>query len=64
MAPSGVQKERMQETDMFVLDEGGNIIQSPQPLPPPAKPPKLSECSPLFMSVSPSCCKTGGGATA
>ena len=52
MAPSGVQKERMQQADMFVLDAAGNILETPRALPPPAKPPKLSECSPLFMSVS------------
>ena len=52
MAPSGVQKERMQKADMFVLDAAGNTLETPLALPPPAKPPKLSECSPLFMSVS------------
>lgn len=52
MAPSGVQKERMQKADMFVLDADGSILETPVALPPPAKPPKLSECSPLFMSVS------------
>ena len=52
MAPSGVQKERMQKADMFVLDAAGNILETPVALPPPAKPPKLSECSPLFMAVS------------
>lgn len=52
MAPSGVQKERMEEADMFVLDTKGQIIETPVARPPPAKPPKLSECSPLFMAVS------------
>ena len=52
MAPSGVQKERMQEADMFVLDAAGSTLETPIALPPPAKPPKLSECSPLFMAVS------------
>lgn len=52
MAPSGVQKERMQPDDMFVLDAAGNVVHTPAPKPPPARPPKLSECSPLFMSVS------------
>ena len=51
MAPSGVQKERMRPEDMFVLDMKGNILLSPEPRPPPYKPPKLSECSPLFMLV-------------
>lgn len=51
MAPSGVQKERMEESDLFVLDEAGNILETPAARPPPAKPPKLSECSPLFMAA-------------
>ena len=51
MAPSGVQKERMRPEDMFVLDMKGNILVSPEARPPPYKPPKLSECSPLFMLV-------------
>eukprot|EP00955_Chlamydomonas_euryale_P104002 365535-Chlamydomonas_euryale.AAC.38 len=51
MAPSGVQKERMQEDDMFVLDAQGEVIHTPEAKPPPARPPKLSECSPLFMAV-------------
>jgi hypothetical protein len=52
MAPSGVQKERMQPSDMFVLDSRGEVAEMPKARPPPYKPPKLSECSPLFMSVS------------
>lgn len=52
MAPSGVQKERMQPSDMFVLDNRGEVVETPKARPPPYKPPKLSECSPLFMSVS------------
>lgn len=51
MAPSGVQKERMQPDDMFVLDAKGEILHTPAPKPPPAREPKLSECSPLFMAV-------------
>ncbi len=51
MAPSGVQKERMKEDDMFVLDKDGEIIHTPAAKPPPARPPKLSECSPLFMAA-------------
>lgn len=51
MAPSGVQKERMREADMFVLDERGDVLETPEARPPPYKPPKLSECSPLFMAV-------------
>ncbi len=52
MAPSGVQKERMQPDDMFVLDAKGDVVYTPAAKPPPARPPKLSECSPLFMAVS------------
>lgn len=51
MAPSGVQKERMAPEDMFVLDSTGNILETPRTRPAPQKPPKLSECSPLFMAV-------------
>lgn len=52
MAPSGVQKERMQPDDMFVLDSKGDVVHTPVAKPPPNRPPKLSECSPLFMAVS------------
>jgi len=52
MAPSGVQKERMEPADMFVLDAQGNILHTPEARPPPYKPPKLSECAPLFTAVS------------
>lgn len=51
MAPSGVQKERMCSQDMFVLDLKGEVIATPEARPAPYKPPKLSECSPLFMLV-------------
>ena len=47
MAPSGVQKERMQPQDMFVLDSAGGELTAPRPL--PGKPRlKLSQCAPLF----------------
>lgn len=51
MAPSGVQKERMEPEDMFVLDAQGNVLHTPVARPPPYKPPKLSECAPLFTAV-------------
>ena len=51
MAPSGVQKERMVPEDMFVLDAAGEVLETPRSRPAPYNPPKLSECSPLFMSV-------------
>ena len=47
MAPSGVQKERMQPADIFVLDAEGAVVYAPRPL--PGKPAlRLSQCSPLF----------------
>lgn len=49
MAPSGVQKERMQPEDIYVLNGDGETVQVPATKPPPYKPPKLSECHPLFM---------------
>ena len=55
MAPSGVQKERMEPEDMFVLDAAGEVLETPRARPPPSKAPKLSECSPLFMAVRLSC---------
>eukprot|EP00775_Hariotina_reticulata_P005707 gene5707-5947_t len=51
MAPSGVQKERMEARDMFVLDQAGNVVHTPEPRPPPYKAPKLSECAPLFTAA-------------
>lgn len=51
MAPSGVQKERMRAEDMFVLDGAGVVVHTPAARPPPYKPPKLSECAPLFMAA-------------
>uniref|UniRef100_A0A7S1UK91 Probable methylthioribulose-1-phosphate dehydratase n=2 Tax=Phaeomonas parva TaxID=124430 RepID=A0A7S1UK91_9STRA len=51
MAPSGVQKERMRAEDMYVLDAAGAVREAPVARPFPYKPPKLSECSPLFMSA-------------
>ena len=47
MAPSGVQKERMQPADIYVLDGAGGEIYEPRPL--PGRPAlKLSQCAPLF----------------
>ena len=46
MAPSGVQKERLQDQDIFVLDEQGDVLRAP------ATPGlKLSECAPLFFNA-------------
>jgi len=53
MAPSGVQKERMAPDDLFILDgASGEVVEAPVAKPPPARPPKLSECAHLFMAVS------------
>jgi len=43
MAPSGVQKERLNPEDIFVLDLNGNIVQKP------SGPLAVSACQPLFM---------------
>ncbi|XP_071725896.1 probable bifunctional methylthioribulose-1-phosphate dehydratase/enolase-phosphatase E1 1 [Rutidosis leptorrhynchoides] len=51
MSPSGVQKERMVEEDMYVLSSTGDILFSPLPKPYPHKPPKCSDCAPLFMKA-------------
>ncbi|GLT83333.1 hypothetical protein SLE2022_016280 [Rubroshorea leprosula] len=51
MSPSGVQKERMVPEDMYVLSAEGSIISSPSPKPYPHKPPKCSDCAPLFMKA-------------
>jgi methylthioribulose-1-phosphate dehydratase len=47
MAPSGVQKERLNREDIFVLDEQGRIVETP----PFGKLLKLSACAPLFMKA-------------
>src|SRR6185295_10929315 len=43
MAPSGVQKERLNPEEIFVLDTDGNIVEEP------GHGMKLSQCAPLFM---------------
>jgi len=45
IAPSGVQKERIQPSELFVQDMEGKDIE----LPPPEKKLKKSQCTPLFM---------------
>jgi methylthioribulose-1-phosphate dehydratase len=46
MAPSGVQKERLREEDIFVLDPEGEVLEAP------ATPGlKVSECAPLFFNA-------------
>ncbi|CAM6096373.1 unnamed protein product [Calypogeia fissa] len=51
MAPSGVQKERMLPEDMYVLSSTGDILSHPVPKAAPHKPPKCSECGPLFLKA-------------
>ncbi|ESW21464.1 hypothetical protein PHAVU_005G072900 [Phaseolus vulgaris] len=48
MSPSGVQKERMEAEDMYVLSNSGSILSAPSPKPYPHKPPKCTDCDPLF----------------
>jgi methylthioribulose-1-phosphate dehydratase len=43
MAPSGVQKERLNADELFVLDLEGQIVERPP------EPLKLSACAPLFL---------------
>lgn len=47
VAPSGVQKERIKEEDLFVLDRDGNCIEEPDA----SRCLKKSECTPLFMNA-------------
>ncbi|KAG9129093.1 hypothetical protein Leryth_019828 [Lithospermum erythrorhizon] len=51
MSPSGVQKERMVESDMYVLSPEGAVLSAPSPKPYPHKPPKCSDCAPLFIKA-------------
>ncbi|KAJ3063608.1 hypothetical protein HDU98_000582 [Podochytrium sp. JEL0797] len=47
LAPSGVQKERIQPTDLFVVSPTSQIIRSP----PADKGWKMSQCAPLFFNA-------------
>ncbi|XP_059282302.1 probable bifunctional methylthioribulose-1-phosphate dehydratase/enolase-phosphatase E1 1 [Lycium ferocissimum] len=51
MSPSGVQKERMVEEDMYIMASDGSILSAPLAKPTPHKPPKCSDCAPLFMQA-------------
>lgn len=51
MSPSGVQKERMTDEDMYVLSPNGSVLWEPLPKPWPHKPPKCSDCGPLFLKA-------------
>jgi methylthioribulose 1-phosphate dehydratase / enolase-phosphatase E1 len=48
MTPSGVQKERIQPDELYMLDIEGSILSVP-PQKVAGKFPKLSDCSPLFL---------------
>jgi methylthioribulose 1-phosphate dehydratase/enolase-phosphatase E1 len=47
----GVQKERMVAEDMYVMAADGKVLSAPSAKPWPNKPPKCSDCAPLFMKV-------------
>ncbi|XP_048607686.1 probable bifunctional methylthioribulose-1-phosphate dehydratase/enolase-phosphatase E1 [Brassica napus] len=51
MSPSGVQKERMEPEDMYILSPNGSVISAPSPKPYPNKLPKCTDCAPLFMKA-------------
>jgi methylthioribulose-1-phosphate dehydratase len=46
VAPSGVQKERLREEDIYLLDERGDVIEGPA-----RSDLKPSECTPLFFNA-------------
>jgi len=46
IAPSGVQKERLEPHDIFVVDESGEVVEAPRD---PSL--KLSACTPLFFNA-------------
>ena len=48
MTPSGVQKERIEPDELYVLDIDGEVLSVPQQKP-GARLPKLSDCAPLFL---------------
>jgi methylthioribulose-1-phosphate dehydratase len=49
MAPSGVQKERLSEDDLFVLDEKGEVLSAPTGHGTSSK--EVSACAPLFFNA-------------
>ncbi|RYQ96729.1 hypothetical protein Ahy_B08g092587 isoform A [Arachis hypogaea] len=51
MSPSGVQKERMEPEDMYVLSHNGSVLSAPSAKPYPHKPPKCSDSSPVFLKA-------------
>lgn len=47
MAPSGVQKERIEPDDLFVCDAHGAVLRAPAP----ERQLRCSQCAPLFMNA-------------
>ena len=45
MAPSGVEKERIQPEDVFLVDDEGEVLEAPTNVA------KLTECAPLFLAA-------------
>ncbi|MCE2055549.1 hypothetical protein HAX54_042867 [Datura stramonium] len=52
MSPSGLQKERMMEEDMYVLSSNGSVLSAPSAKSYPHKPPNCSDCAPLFLKTT------------
>lgn len=50
VAPSGVQKERIQPNEIFVLDDQQTVVETPAATT-VGKPLKISECTPLFFNA-------------
>lgn len=48
MTPSGVQKERIEPDELYVLDIDGEVLSVPEQKP-GSRVPKLSDCAPLFL---------------
>jgi methylthioribulose-1-phosphate dehydratase len=46
MAPSGVQKERLRQADLYELDEQGHVLRAPE-----GEGMRLSACAPLFFNA-------------
>ncbi|KAK1369249.1 hypothetical protein POM88_035350 [Heracleum sosnowskyi] len=51
MSPSGVQKDKVGPEDMFVLSSDGCILSKPRTKLYPYKPPKCTDCAPIFLKA-------------
>uniref|UniRef100_A0A165Z4W7 Probable methylthioribulose-1-phosphate dehydratase n=1 Tax=Daucus carota subsp. sativus TaxID=79200 RepID=A0A165Z4W7_DAUCS len=51
MSPSGVQKDKVDPDDMFVLSSDGCILCKPNTKVYPHKPPKCTDCAPIFLKA-------------